>query len=138
MEIRTMDQTTWMAFVVNFKPDQMMYGPGGGGTTTAKPTNSIQRYYSKDMNQNIDRVSDPKYDAFYEKFNKALSEDEAAEASIGMDKVSLEQAWSAPILPINNYVIYQPYLKSYNGETVLWNHWYYYTARWWKDKNVKK
>jgi peptide/nickel transport system substrate-binding protein len=135
-EITTMDSVAWEAFTIDRQHEQMAYA--GIGTATFKPANSIYRYYSQDSNQNRNAVADPTYDAFVDQFNAALTEDEAAAAFKAADKYALEQAWTIYVFPTNSYVIYQPYLKGYSGEAVMWDHWYYYTARWWIDQALKE
>jgi len=135
MEIRTMDPAAYMAFGTSRKHEQMSYG---GGPSTFKPANIIYMFYSKDVNLNWSATNDPMYDALADRFNAALTEEEAAEAFKAADKYSLEQYWTVPLFPVNTFVVCQPYLKGYSGENVFWNRWYYYTARWWIDKNIKK
>jgi len=42
------------------------------------------------------------------------------------------------VFPTHNFIIYQPYLKGYSGEALMWNNWYFQTARWWVDQSIKK
>lgn len=135
MEIKSMDPTTFGAITMAKKTDGFIYA---GGTGTPKLGNAIWRYQSKYDTLNTDAVNSPEYDACVEKFNSAMNEDEASAATRAADKVALENSFTAWVFPISTYVVTQPYIKGYEGEAVMWNHWFYDTARWWIDQSLKK
>jgi peptide/nickel transport system substrate-binding protein len=135
MEIKSMDPTTFGAITMAKKTDGLIFA---GGTGTPKFANAIWRYHSKNDTLNTDAINSPEYDANVEKFNNAMTEDEAAAATVAADKVALENSFTVWVFPISTYVITQPYIKGYAGEAIMWNHWYYDTARWWIDKSLKK
>lgn len=135
MTITTMDPVAWQAIAYTRKVEQMAYG---GGTTTFKPANAIQRFLSTDTNQNIGAVNDPNYDKLAADFNAATTEEDAAAAFMAADKYSLEQYWTINVFPVHSYIIYQPWLKGYDGEAIMWNNWSFFTARWFIDQSLKK
>jgi len=135
MEIKSMDPSTFGAITMAKKTDGLIYA---GGTGTPKFANSIWRYQSKNDTLNTDAINNADYDTAVEQFNNALNEDQAAAATVAADKVALEQSFTVWVFPISTYVVTQPYIKGYAGEAVMWNHWYYDTARWWIDKSLKK
>jgi len=135
MEIKSMDPATFGALVMAKKTDGFIYA---GGTGTPKFSNSIWRYQSKNDTLNTDAINSPAYDAAVDRFNKAMNEDEASAATRDADKVALEQSFTVWVFPISTYVVTQPYIKGYSGEAIIWNRWYYQTARWWIDQSLKK
>jgi peptide/nickel transport system substrate-binding protein len=135
MEIKSMDMAAWQALAYRRMIDQMTGGICG---VTAKPSNTILSYLSTDTNQNAGCCADPNYDKLVDEFNAAPTEDDAAVICKAADKYILEQAYGVKLFPTCCYVFYQPYLKGYSGESIIWGNWYYYTARWWIDQNLKK
>jgi len=135
MSISVMDPIAWQALAYSRKVEQMSIG---GITSTFKPANAIQRFLSTDTNQNVGAVNDPAYDRLAADFSAALDEDSSATKFVAVDKYSLEQVWVVNVFPTHSYIIYQPYLKGYSGEAVMWNNWFFFTPRWWIDQTLKK
>jgi len=135
MTISAMDPVAWQALAYTRKTPETNYA---GMTGTFKPANSILRFFSTDENLNTGAANDPAYDKLVNDFTAAADEEAAAKVFMALDKLSLEQAWVINVFPTHNYIIYQPYLKGYSGEALMWNNWYFQTARWWVDQSIKK
>ena len=134
MEIRTMDPTTFQAYVSAGKHDQLCWTSSSCGVTWP-PARSVDQGHSKKAT-NYTHNNDPVYDALVEKMGTTLDATEPKRLSIECDMYALSHHWRVNVIPINTFNIFQPYLKGYNGEGLTFGETGYF-ARWWVDQKVK-
>ena len=136
--IEAMDQIALNSITSTRKHDALLFG--GATTSNLQLTLVVHMFYSGDLMLNKSAIKSPEYDALYDKFSNAATEDEATNIIKSMDKLGLEQHWQIQVCPIVSYNIYQPYLMGYSGEYIngfqLGTLFYY--NRMWIDQNLKK
>ncbi len=136
MEIRRMEVPAYMSYVRSFSHDQMYsWFEGGLGFT---PNISVQWRHSKTGPSNYTRNNDPSYDALVAQYFAATTEDEARRIFNEVMWKILENHWAIQVCPLVSFVVFQPYVKGYSGETLEFRNLAFYAARWWIDKDLKK
>jgi len=128
MEIRVIDESTFMNFIWANKHDQMCYATRTGMTFSPYACFDL-RMSANPFNQteNNDPVYENMVNAMMEKENPPVEEVQA------IDKYILEHHWSIHLFGIKDPVFWQPYVKGYSGELVQ-NAPGVYFARWWLSK----
>lgn len=134
MEIETMDPTAVFAYCIAGNNDQMFYAPHAAQTYS--PTIVISTRFSK-APFNFSHCNDPVYDDAFNRFNSALTIDEAKKAMRDGDEQAIKQHWSVNILARKTYTIYQPYLKGYSGEMMSTFGALQLFSRFWIDQGLK-
>jgi peptide/nickel transport system substrate-binding protein len=135
MEIRVMDSVALSAFITAFKHDAM-YAGAIYYAQPAAPRNNVQRRLSTTPT-NYTKNNDPAYDEILSKFNASLDAAEAKKLLIQADNYAIAQHWNAVVCPTPSYTVWQPWLKGYMGEQMMWNLQFWY-SRYWIDQNLKK
>jgi len=117
MEIKTFDATTWESVKRNAKTDQML---AENGAFAMPLTMVVSYFYSKQQNAAMYGVNDPGYDALYERFYAAKDAASADQAAQGIDKYVTEHFWLCQGPEYYQYNVWQPWLKGYSGEGMMW------------------
>ena len=145
MEIRTMDQSQWSAFVqTGKKHDQMAQrGTGclGGAGDILRQLNRFQVGYL--LNYNM--VNDPTFESFYNKALAATNIDQVKQVVKDANLYVAQQHYAVSLLQPMTFALYQPWFKGFSGQfgaisgpggtpTFL----YCYPARFWIDRDLKK
>ena len=145
IEIRPMDQTSWLAFVQNGKKyDQLAYPAAGSLGKGTEPSLQLNYFHTGDAT-NYFMVSDPVFDAFYNKVLAANDINGVKQALKDANQYVAQQHFSISLLQPNLFAFCQPWLKGYNGQyssvsTGSGGPVYpgFYAARFWIDSNLKK
>ena len=145
MEIRPMDQTSWLAFVQNGKKyDQLAYPAAGSLGKGTEPSLQLNYFHTGDAT-NYYMVSDPVFDAFYNKVLNANNIDGVKQALKDANEYVARQHFLVSLLQPNLFAFCQPWLKGYAGQyssvsTGSGGPLYpgFYAARFWIDSNLKK
>ena len=144
MEIRIMDPVAATAFVVTgHKHDAMAQRTAGTLGVTFYPLRQFNRLQTG-QSADIAMVSDPVFDAFYPKALVATSTDDLKKLLAQANEYVARQHFVISMLQPNVFNLCQPWLNGYNaqygsisgsnGPQLL----FFYTARFWVDKNLKK
>jgi peptide/nickel transport system substrate-binding protein len=133
MDINVMDMSAYMTFVQAGKNDQMVYA----GLSAAMPPAMSSVMWTAAEKNNGCHNDDSTYEALVQKLATAADVTEAQQLVNEADMRFLTQHWCVVTFPIANYVCWQPYLKGYSGEKLVWGQVPNY-ARWWIDLNLKK
>jgi ABC-type transport system substrate-binding protein len=92
---------------------------------------------------NVGMVSDPAYDALYNKANAVTTTDDVKKIVTEANKLVVQQHYEISLLQPNIFNLYQPWLNGYNaqfgvtgstGPQLL----FVFGARFWVDQNLKK
>jgi peptide/nickel transport system substrate-binding protein len=145
MEIRPMDQTSWLAFVQNGKKyDQLAYPAAGSLGKGTEPSLQLNYFHTGDAT-NFPMVSDPVFDGFYNEVLVANNIDGVKQALRDANEYVARQHFTISLLQPNLFAFSQPWLKGYNGQyssvsTGSGGPLYpgFYAARFWIDSNLKK
>jgi ABC-type transport system substrate-binding protein len=146
MEIRLMDYATITDFVKNnHKHDQISYHPLGSPLGhTSSPLHDLTRFR---IGSGFDymMVSDPIFDAFYDKAVATDNADEIKQTLKAANRHVAEQHYSIALLQPLAYSLCQPWFKGFNGQFGSpWSHaggpamLSFYLARFWIDSALKK
>jgi len=145
MEIRPMESTDWMAFVLNgHKHDQLAQRPVSPFGHSFEPIRQLQRLKTG-IPSNYLMVNDPVFDSFQPKAIGAQSDAELRQILRDANERVARQHFSISLLQPPQYSLYQPWLKGYSGQfgsicsaagspQLL----FFYPARFWIDRNLKK
>ena len=120
MDIRPMDQAAAEAFTRGGKHDQMSMQKFG---STMPPTRVIDNYYSKGSGAVIygfDKAPDAVYDKLHDDFIAATDAVSAKKILQDMDQQLIEQHYLIAAPEAYDYIGWQPYLKGYSGESLMW------------------
>jgi len=131
MDINQMDMPTMMAYCMAGKNDQMTFMLTTG--MTWGPIGDLE-FRTVDP-RNYTHNNDATFTAMVEKMKAATNEAEAQKLTKEADLYALSQHWAVNILPGAAYILWQPYLKGYNGEFIGDGSLYW--ARAWIDKDMK-
>ena len=144
MEVRPMDQTSWLAFVQNGKKyDQLAYPAAGSLGKGGEPSLQLNYFHTGDST-NYWMVSDPVFDNFYNRVFAANNIDGVKQALKDANEYVARQHFVISLLQQMQYSLYQPWLKGYNAQygatqmtagPMLLS---FYGARFWIDQNLKK
>jgi len=145
MEIRPMESTAWMAFVLNgHKHDQLAQRPVSPFGHSFEPIRQLQRLKTG-IPSNYLMVNDPVFDSFQPKAIAAQSDAELRQILRDANERVARQHFSISLLQPPQYSLYQPWLKGYSGQfgsicsaagspQLL----FFYPARFWIDRDLKK
>ena len=145
MEIRPMESTVWIAFVLNgHKHDQLAQRPVSPFGHAFEPIRQLQRLKTG-IPSNYLMVSDPVFDSFQPKAIAATGDDELRKILRDANERVARQHFSISLLQPLQYSLYQPWLKGYSGQfgsvcsaagspQLL----FFYPARFWIDHDLKK
>ena len=146
MEIRPMDQASWVAFVqTGHKHDQIaqrgVAGQLGNAYEPMRQLNKLQTNYSINWNM----VADPIFDDFYTQALAATTVDQVKKILRDANEYVARQHFSISLLQPNTYAVYQPWFKGYAGQssgisatTGAPQEISFYGARYWIDQKLKK
>jgi peptide/nickel transport system substrate-binding protein len=145
MEIRPIDSTEWIAFVLTGrKHDQLTQrtvSPLGHGYEPIRQLSRLHTGYSS----NYLMVSDPVFDTFQPKAIAATNEAGVKQVLREANEYVARQHFSISLLSVGSFSLYQPWLKGFHGQfgavcsaagspQLL----FFYPARFWIDKEMKK
>jgi ABC-type transport system substrate-binding protein len=145
MEIRPMESTEWIAFVLTGrKHDQLAQRPVYPFGHSFEPIRQLSRLHTG-YSSNYLMVSDPVFDAFQPKAIAATTEAEVKQILRDANERIARQHYSISLLQPMQYSLYQPWLKGYHGQfgsvcsaasspQLL----FFYPARFWIDQDLKK
>jgi len=145
MEIRPMDPVSWVAFVRTTKKYDQLANQATNGNLGLiyEPSRQLQRL-TLGYATNWLMVNDSVMNADFAKYVAATSIDDVKQALQDANKRAAQQFFSISLLAPNNYYLYQPWLKGYNGQSqslqgtnfpLLIG---FYGARFWIDQKIKK
>jgi peptide/nickel transport system substrate-binding protein len=134
MEIRVMEPTVFSSYTRAGKHEQM--GPAGGHGSYGPLFVDIGRRLSTNAT-NLTHNDDPWYDEMMAKYDATLDPEEYRKLHIELDMYCIKQHWSLPICLTYSYIVYQPWLKGYAGENIMWS-WGFWYARFWIDSDIKE
>ena len=146
MEIRIMDTATWMSYVKSgHKHDQLAQRTGQGQLGLSyepiRHLNGLITGYP----HNYMMISDPVFDAFYSKAMAATSTDDTKRIVRDANEYAARQHFTISLCQTNTLSIYQPWVKGFTGQTGATSAdtggpqlLFFYPARFWIDKKVKK
>jgi peptide/nickel transport system substrate-binding protein len=145
MEIRPMESTEWIRFVLNeHKHDQLAQRPVSPFGHSFEPIRQLQRLKTG-IPSNYLMVSDPVFDSYQPRAIAATGEDELKQILKDANERIARQHYAISLLQPLQYSLYQPWLKGYNGQfgsvcsaagspQLL----FFYPARFWIDHALKK
>ena len=142
MEIRTLDASSWNAFVMTGKKhDQLAARSNGSLGIAYQPIRQFARFMSGYVTDWA-MVNDPVQNDFYPKAMAATSVDQMQQILIDENKYVAQKHYVISLLQPNSFVFYQPWLKGYNGQnqaiSYLTAHLIgFYDARFWIDRSLK-
>ncbi len=114
MEIKAMDSTIFSSSILKNKAhDQMSwYGKSAMGYA---PVTCLNERYSTGPN-NLCMVKDPVFDKMVDRVAASLDLKEQKRLVREADDYCVAQQWSANLLRVVNFIVYQPWLKGYWGQ----------------------
>jgi peptide/nickel transport system substrate-binding protein len=130
MDINAMDGATLMPYIQAGKATQLV---GGGCGWMNDPLSNVEQYVTGAFMNNT-KISDPTYDALYKKLVNAIDLATAQQAAIEIDMYGLQQHWQVNVCPSVRTVVWQSYLKGYNGSGINYDG----CSHWWIDQDLKK
>ena len=141
MEIKVMEPAVWFSYVYVFhKHDQMELG-FGAAAWASEPHPWLGAFSTGHM-LNSQMISDPVYDemlkyARIDEQGNPLPEEEVVRRAKEMDMYIMKQHWTIQSPIRFSYILYQPWLKGYSGESWMRCVGQQY-SRWWIDHDIKK
>ena len=144
MEIRTMDHAASAAFIYGRKHDALSQRGKIGklGALGLNPVNFLSRIASGPSNYMV--INDPVLDAFHPKAWTVTSFDEVKKLLRDCNEYVARQHFLISLLQPMECTLYQPWFKGYNGQRDALSGadgphlLFYYPARFWIDRNLKK
>jgi len=144
MKIRTMEPAAWTEYMENgHKHDQLVYRPYGPLGQTYAPLRAITRFHTGNSTNYL-MVSDPVFDAFYDKAIAATNEEQLKQVLKDANERVARQHYAISLLQPIEYSLCQPWLKGYHAQ--IYSIWMgvggasmlsFYGARFWIDRNLK-
>jgi peptide/nickel transport system substrate-binding protein len=145
MEIRKMAPAEYTDYVENkHNHDQLIYRPYGPLGQTYAPLRAITRFHTG-YPTNYMMVSDPVFDAFFDKATVATKENELKQILRDVNERVARQHYAISLLQPMEYSLCQPRVKGYHAQ--IYSIWMgvggasmlsFYGARFWIDQNLKK
>jgi len=133
MEIKMMDQASFMSFGLAGKHDAMSYQNMEVGSTSP-PWVSLE--YTSSLFPNFAFTKDAVYDKMCKDIESAPDLATVKDLCKKADMYNLTHYWEVRLFPTVTFTITQPRLKGYSGEISIGNTGYY--ARWWIDQSMNK
>jgi peptide/nickel transport system substrate-binding protein len=146
MDIQTMDSATFATYVQGSHKNQALAIRSAGNLgLTYEPITQLNRLHTG-ASSNFGMINDPVNDAFYAKALAANSVADVKQILTDANKYVTQQHFVISLLQYDNFALYQPWLKGYNGQLYgagLINPsglpmLSFYQARYWIDQNLKK
>ena len=145
MDIRVMDSAAWSSYVItNRAADQIAMRNQGFLGVNYEPPIQLNKFVTN-YRINYVMVSDTGYDALVAKVLASTTIADYQAAFVEINKYVAKQHWAVSLCQPNMYILHQPWLKGYNGQTnsiegsasfiLLF---FQYGARFWIDQNVKQ
>jgi peptide/nickel transport system substrate-binding protein len=145
MEIRPMESTDWVDFVVTHrKHDQLAYTAVSPFGHAYEPIRQLSRLHTGYSSNHL-MVSDPVFDAFQPKASAAKTDAELKQVMKDANERIARQHYAISLLKPMQYSLHQPWFKGYHGQfgsvcspagspQLL----FFYPARFWIDHDLKK
>jgi len=131
MEIIPMDSAAYQSFTRGGKHDQMS---SQGLAFTWPPTRLIDTYYSKTLGDcvfyGLNNAPDEVYDTLHDQLLATSDPTEAMKIFQQMDKRVIEQHYTIAAPEKYTYAAWQPWLKGYSGEVLMWGQGVAYARMW--------
>lgn len=146
MEVRPLEPTIWMSFVKSgHNQDQLAQRTSGGQLGLSyepiRHLNGLMTGYP----HNYMMVHDTVFDSFYLKAMAATSIDNTKKIVKDANRYVARQHFAISLCQINTFNLYQPWLKGYTGQDCATSAdtggpqlLFFYPARFWIDKELKK
>jgi len=117
MEIRTMDSTSWLAFV-RTAHNRIRWSCVRGSSLgiSSDPIHQFMRFQTNYISDTA-MVSDPTFDTYYPKAMAATSADSMKQILTDANKYVAQQHLSISLMLPMNEVLYQPWIFGYNGQS---------------------
>jgi peptide/nickel transport system substrate-binding protein len=131
MTIEVMDNTSFMTYCQSGKNEQLTFFPSTG--VAWDPLQDL-RYRTHYEWRNFTHVSDPTYEAMYEKITAAVDLSEAKSLAKEAYMYELEQHWEVHMFGNQANMLWQSYFQGYSGQCDT-SPWF---ARIWIDQTLKK
>ena len=133
MTINTMDYPGFLSYTNAGKQDQIILN---GSTGILFPPSRIIARFNTGQGANADFVSDPAYDAIFTQFRVTADPVQQQEVYKQADMYAVTHFFHLNALPLVNYVLYQPWLKGFLGEELIY--WPKISmAHYWIDQGLK-
>ena len=146
MDIQVMDPTSWMSYVqLGHKNDALAFKSIGLLGMAYAPLSQTGTYWSQNTN-GWAMVNDPNYDALNAKAQAATSSlADVKQALKDMNELVARQHYSVALLLPPSFALCEPWLKGFNeqsgsisGMMTAGPSPYFWLARFWIDKSIKK
>ena len=145
MEIRPMDSTEWIAYVLNgHKHDQLAQRTIAPYGHRHDPFRQMGRLRTGAASNYL-MINDAILDSFQPKAIAATSEDQVKQLLRDANEHIARQHFAISLLSPGSYTLYQPWLKGFNGQFGAFcsaagspQLLFFYPARFWIDKELKK
>jgi peptide/nickel transport system substrate-binding protein len=145
MEIRQMESTEWIAFVLKgHQHDQLAQRPVSPFGHAFEPIRQLSRLHTG-YSSNYLMVNDAIFDAYQTQAMAATSDEQLKEILKDANERIARQHFSISLLQPKQYTLFQPWFKGYHGQfgsvcsaagspQML----FFYPARFWIDSDLKK
>jgi peptide/nickel transport system substrate-binding protein len=145
MEIRPMDSTEWIAYVLNgHKHDQLAQRPISPYGHRHDPVRQMGRLRAGSASNYL-MINDAVLNAFQPAAIAATSEDQVKKLLRDTNEHIARQHFAISLLSPGSYTLYQPWLKGFNGQFGAFcsaagspQMLFFYPARFWIDHTLKK
>jgi peptide/nickel transport system substrate-binding protein len=145
MEIRPMDSTEWIAFVLNgHQHDQLAQRTIAPYGHRHDPVRQMGRLRTGAASNYL-MINDAILDSFQPKAIAAASEDQVKQLLRDANEYIARQHFAISLLSPGSYTLYQPWLKGFHGQFGAFcsaagspQLLFFYPARFWIDKDLKK
>jgi peptide/nickel transport system substrate-binding protein len=130
MQIVVMDNAGYTSVVNSGNLDEICFDMANAFTMPVQ--RSLSRGYTPFL-MNYSCNNDPVFNDLYERYVSSLDGAERQRLCIEADMYAIEQQWRVATCPVENFHVFQPYLKSYSGIISQMIH--FYAPRWWIAQN---
>jgi hypothetical protein len=145
MEIRPMDSTEWIAFVLNgHQHDQLAQRTIAPYGHRHDPVRQMGRLRTGAASNYL-MINDAILDSFQPKAIAAASENQVKQLLRDANEYIARQHFAISLLSPGSYTLYQPWLKGFHGQFGAFcsaagspQLLFFYPARFWIDKDLKK
>ena len=145
MDIKSMDITTWTAYVrTNHKQDQMVYCNTGSLGMTFEPLRQLNRFTTNYV-VNWCFVNDPVFNSFITNAMADTNQADIMKVVSDANEYEARQHFVISLVQPNLFTLIQPWFKGYNGQFDSVNassdgpqKCSFYLSRFWVNQNLKK
>ena len=145
MEIRPLTTSSFVSFVLTgHQNDQLAQRSASSLGLATEPIRQLERFRSGAV-PNYLMVSDPVFDAFLPKAMTAGTVNDIKNIVRDANEYVARQHFAISLLQPMQYSLYQPWLKGYNGQFFAVSAasggpplYFFYPARFWIDRKLKK